>query len=50
MFEEFTVHNSGSGLVMDVSGNSYGEGVEVDGWYPNNALNQAFSMPGHPGF
>ena len=37
-------------FVMDVQGNSYGWGAEIDAWYPNNGLNQVFSMPGQPGF
>jgi hypothetical protein len=35
-----------SGLDMDVQGASYWGGAEIDGWYPNNQLNQVFSTPG----
>ena len=45
-----TLYNPASGLVMDVQGDSYGWGAEIDAWYPNNGLNQVFSMPGQPGF
>jgi Ricin-type beta-trefoil lectin domain len=38
-----TIQNPASGLVWDVQGNSYGAGAEIDGWYPNNQLNQVFS-------
>ena len=43
------LYNPASGLVMDVQGDSYGV-RRVDAWYPNNGLNQVFSMPGQPGF
>ena len=29
-----------------VGGASYWGGAEIDGWYPNNQLNQVFSTPG----
>jgi hypothetical protein len=31
---------------MDVQGFSYSDGAEIDGWYPNNQLNQVFATPG----
>jgi hypothetical protein len=43
------LYNPASGLDMDVAGNSYWGGAEIDAWYPNGQLNQVFSMPGQPG-
>jgi hypothetical protein len=43
----YTLYNPASGLDMDVQGASYGAGAEIDGWYPNNQLNQVFSTPGN---
>jgi Ricin-type beta-trefoil lectin domain len=42
----YTLYNPATGLNMDVAGASYGAGAEIDAWYPNNQLNQVFSMPG----
>ena len=42
----YTLYNPASGLDMDVQGASYWGGAEIDGWYPNNQLNQVFSTPG----
>jgi len=42
----YTLYNPASGLNMDVQNFSYWGGAEIDGWYPNNQLNQVFSTPG----
>lgn len=41
-----TVYNPASGLDMDVQGDSHSAGAEIDGWYPNNQINQVFASPG----
>jgi hypothetical protein len=35
--------NTGSGLYLDVSGYSWGEGAAIDLWYQNNQPNQTFA-------
>jgi hypothetical protein len=34
--------NEAAGLNLDVYGNSYGGGANIDGWYPNGGANQDF--------
>ena len=42
----YTLYNAASGLNLDVQGNSYWGGAEIDVWYPNGGVNQIFSTPG----
>ena len=39
----FTFENPATGLVMDVYGDSYSPGAEVDAWYPNGNANQSWA-------
>ncbi len=42
----YTLYNAATGLNLDVQGNSYWGGAEIDVWYPNGQVNQIFSTPG----
>jgi len=38
------VTNPVSGLMLDVQGDSYWGGAEIDTWYPNGQVNQVFGF------
>ncbi len=46
MYSGYTLYNPATGLNLDVEGNSYWGGAEIDVWYPNGRVNQVFSTPG----
>ena len=45
-YSGYTLYNPAAGLNLDVQGNSYWGGAEIDVWYPNGQVNQIFSTPG----
>jgi hypothetical protein len=45
-YSGYTLYNAATGLNLDVQGNSYWGGAEIDVWYPNGQVNQIFSTPG----
>ena len=40
----YTLYNPVTGLMLDVQGDSYWGGAEIDTWYPTGQVNQVFGF------